>query len=209
VNRNKLNLSKGFVLLAIAVFSFTESALAQSPAKSTGAAKATPVYSKVNALASAPVTVYPKVDDGYSLVTWNTLSHFAEDTPDIDEEIDPNVRRKRDKKYPIPAFITALNKVPVAIVGFMIPMDVDNKGEKTTGFILARSQATCCYGIMPKLNEWIYVTMEKDRAADIVMDLPITVFGVLEVGERNLPDEGWSLYRMIGKKLGNARASTW
>ena len=183
-------------------------ALGQTVTKRTGAAQATPVHSKANAPESSPVTVYPKVDNGYSLVTWNTLSHFAADTPDIDEEIDPKIRMRK-KPLAIPGFITALNKASVAVVGFMLPMDIDDKGDKTSGFILARSQGSCCYGITPKLNEWIYVQMPKDSPADIVMDIPLTVFGVLEVGEKNIKDEGWSLYRMSGKKVGVPKISEW
>jgi len=72
---------------------------------------------------SAPVTVYPIVE-GRSLVTWDTLAHFRYDTPDIDEEIDPNLRLKK-KKFPIPKFVKKLNGENIAAVGFMIPVQTD------------------------------------------------------------------------------------
>jgi hypothetical protein len=147
----------------------------------------------------APVTVYPTVE-GHSLVTWNTLSHFPYDSPDIDEEIDPQLRSKK-KKYPIPDYIRRLDGASVAVVGFMIPLETNDAGDKATSFILARSQATCCYGIVPKMNEWMFVQMEKGKTADAVMDIPLTVFGTLSVGEQKKANTGWSLYRMQSDRV--------
>ncbi len=150
-------------------------------------------------LNSAPITVYPLVDD-HSLVTWDTLSHFDYDSPSIDEEIDSKLRLKK-KKYPIPGFIKLLNGAPVAVVGFMIPLDTNEAGDKTTSFILARSQATCCYGITPKMNEWMFVQMKKGKQAETMMDMPVTAFGTLAVGEEKKSDTGWTLYRMVSDKV--------
>lgn len=150
-------------------------------------------------LKSTAVTVYPLVG-GHSLVTWDTLSHFTYDTASMDEEIDVNMRLKK-KKHPIPGFIRRLNGSPVAVVGFMIPIDTNDAGDKATSFILARSQATCCYGITPKMNEWIFVQMDKNKNADAVMDIPVTAFGVLSVGEEKKAGMCWSLYRMVSDKV--------
>jgi hypothetical protein len=150
-------------------------------------------------LKSAPITVYPQVD-GHALVTWDTLSHFDYDSPSIDEEIDPKLRRKK-KKYPIPGFIKLLNGASVAVVGFMIPLDTNEAGDKATSFILARSQATCCYGITPKMNEWMFVQMKKGKEAETMMDMPVTAFGTLAVGEEKKSDTGWTLYRMVSDKV--------
>jgi len=40
----------------------------------------------------------------------------------------------------------------------------------------------CCYGAMPKVNEWIVVKMNGDGVKPL-MDLPITFEGKLRVGE--------------------------
>jgi hypothetical protein len=148
---------------------------------------------------TAPVTQYPLVEK-HPLVTWDTLAHFPYDAPDVDEEIDTQIRRHK-KKFPIPGFIQLLNGQAIAAVGFMIPIDTNETGDKATSFILARSQATCCYGIMPKLNEWIFVQMAQGKNTDAVMDVPVTVFGTLAVGEENKKDMGWSLYRMVADKV--------
>ncbi len=158
-------------------------------------------------LKSAPITVYPKLE-GRPLVTWDTLAHFKYDAPDMDEEIDPKLRLKK-KKFPVPAFVKKLDRVDIAVVGFMIPIDTNEAGDKATSFILARSQATCCYGITPKMNEWMFVRMGGEKDADAIMDVPVTVFGTLSVGERKKADMGWSLYRMVADKVIVPKESMW
>ncbi len=150
-------------------------------------------------LKSAPATVFSMVEN-HPYVTWNTLAHFDYDAPEIEEEIDPHIRLKK-KKFPIPDFVKKLDGVSVAVVGFMIPLDTDDADQKATSFILARTQASCCYGITPKMNEWMFVEMEKGKTAEVMMDIPITVFGTLSVGEQKKEDTGWSLYRMVSDKV--------
>jgi hypothetical protein len=150
-------------------------------------------------LNTPPVTVYSQVEN-HSLVPWNTLAHFEYDAPDIDEEIDPHLRLKK-KKRPIPDFVKNLDGATIAVVGFMIPLDTDDADQKATSFILARTQASCCYGIVPKMNEWMFVRMAKGKTADVMMDCPITVFGTLSVGEEKEENAGWSLYRMVSDKV--------
>jgi len=101
-------------------------------------------------LKSAPITVYHQVD-GHPFVTWNTLAHFKYDAASIDEEIDPKLRLKKKKRL-LPGFIKDLDGKSIAVIGFMIPIDANEAGDKTTSFILARSQASCCYGIVPQMN---------------------------------------------------------
>lgn len=198
--QNKFGLSKWFVFLVLGTFPFL-SAFGQTVPPGGGFINGNSNYYAADAGAAkaAPVTVYPKID-GYSLVTWGTLAHFAYLAPSIDEEIDPKLWRRK-KKPPIPAFIKALNGSAVAVAGFMIPLDTDDRGVQATSFILARSQATCCYGITPKMNEWIYVQMKKGTSAEILMDSPVTAFGDLTVGEKDDNNSGWSLYRMAGDKV--------
>ena len=74
-------------------------------------------------------------------------------------------------------------------------------GDKATSFILARNQATCCYGIVPRLNEWMFVQMKKGASTDAIMDVPLTVFGTLSVGEEKKQNQAWNLYRMVSDKV--------
>jgi len=151
---------------------------------------------------------YP-LSEGHYCVPWGDLSGFPYATPGIESEIDPKYGETLKKKYRIPGFIQNLNDIKVAVVGFLIPLDLDASGRKALSFILAKSQATCCYGIAPKMNEWIYVKMEPGRSTEPVMDVPVTVFGSLEVGEARGKNEGWSLYRMVSSKVTFPKESFW
>jgi hypothetical protein len=206
------NFAKPGLFLALALLAAGIPPFINSPAfgQKAGANPAVPYATAVPKpidLKSAPVTHYSLLDN-HPLVTWDTLAHFAYDAPELDEEIDPRLRQRR-KKYPIPGFIKQLDGQAIAVVGFMIPIDTNETGDKATSFILARSQATCCYGIIPKLNEWMFVKMGNGKDTDAVMDVPVTVFGTLSVGEQNKKDMGWSLYRMAADKVRIPKSSNW
>jgi hypothetical protein len=147
-----------------------------------------------------PVTVFTLLEN-HPLVPWTTLSHFPYETPDIEElgNSHPASGPKKEK-FQIPDFVRRLDGARVAVVGFMIPLALNDAGDKTTSFILSRSQATCCYGITPRMNEWMYVEMDKGKSADAAMDLPITVFGTLSVGAQ-IKESNWTLYRMTADKV--------
>jgi hypothetical protein len=145
-----------------------------------------------------PVTVYP-LADGVTLVTWETLAAYDYDSPSMEDQRSVKIRQKKKKK-PIPDFIRALNGTKVAVTGFLIPVDTDETGEFATVFVIVRSQMTCCYGVVPKLNEWVMVTMEKNKKIKAVSDVPTTVFGVIDIGEKYEDMKGWTLYRMTAEK---------
>jgi hypothetical protein len=152
---------------------------------------------KVEAMPN-PVTFYPVVD-GFPLVTWETLASYAYDAPSMDEQRSLKIRVNK-KKHPIPKFVTDLNGAKAAILGFLIPMDTDESGMFATSFVIVRTQMTCCFGVIPKLNEWVMVQMDKGKRIRAVMDVPTTVYGTLEVGEKYEDMKGWTLYRMNASK---------
>ena len=45
-----------------------------------------------------------------------------------------------------------------------------------------RDQSMCCYGTVPKINEWVSVRMAEEGVKP-VMDEPVTIHGTLKVGE--------------------------
>ncbi|MGD0566157.1 MAG: DUF3299 domain-containing protein [Candidatus Goldiibacteriota bacterium] len=154
-------------------------------------------YLKVESMPN-PVTAYPVVD-GYPLVTWETLAAYDYDAPSMEDQKSVKIRMQK-KKRAIPDFITVLNGTKIAITGFLIPVDTDETGEFATVFVIVRSQMTCCYGVVPKLNEWVMVTMEKNKRIRAVSDVPTTVFGTIDVGEKYEDMKGWTLYRMTAEK---------
>ena len=83
-------------------------------------------------------------------------------------------------KSPIPENIMALNGRKVAIQGFMVPLDVYQEVVHTC--LLLKNQSSCCYGIPPRINEVITVKAS-GAGIPLVMDEPVTVRGILHVGE--------------------------
>src|SRR6187549_4166740 len=71
----------------------------------------------------------------------------------------------------IPARIREFNDKQVAVTGFMLPVKMD--GGLVTEFLLVKDPMMCCYGVMPKVNEWVVVKMI-GKGVPPLMDVPIT-----------------------------------
>ena len=98
----------------------------------------------------------------------------------------------------IPATIRALDKKRVALKGFMLPLKVERG--RVTEMLIMRDQSMCCFGTVPKINEWVSVKTSAEGVKPI-MDEPVTVVGTLHVGE--MRENGYlvGIYRMDGEKL--------
>ena len=163
-------------------------------------------YAKIEAMPN-PVTAYPMVD-GYPLVTWETLAAYPYDSPSMEDQRSVKIRMKK-KQFALPDFIKNLNGKKAAVTGFLIPMDTDDTGQYATSIVIVRSQMTCCFGVIPKLNEWVMVKMPKGKKVKVVMDVPTTVYGTLDVGEKYEDMKGWTLYRMIADKTSTQKNTLW
>lgn len=80
----------------------------------------------------------------------------------------------------IPASIRGYDGKKVAVKGFMLPLKV--KEGKVTELLLMRDQSMCCFGAVPKINEFLTVKMVGD-GTKAVMDQAVTLVGTLKVGE--------------------------
>ncbi len=98
----------------------------------------------------------------------------------------------------IPAGVQSLDGKEVAIQGFLLPVTMNNG--LTVEFLLMRNQSMCCYGVPPKINEWITVRVT-GRGVPPVMDQPVTVAGTLHVGP--IMDNGSlaGIYRLDATKV--------
>lgn len=98
----------------------------------------------------------------------------------------------------IPANIRAFDGQKVALKGFMLPLKVQEG--KVTEMILLRDQSMCCFGGVPKLNEFVTVKMT-GGGTRAVMDQAVTLIGKLKVGE--FTENGYLLgiYQMDGERL--------
>jgi hypothetical protein len=98
----------------------------------------------------------------------------------------------------IPDSIKALNEKEVAITGFMMPLMV-HEG-KAVEFLILKSQATCCYGTPPGLNDYVSVHMSGNGVKPIA-DKLVTISGILHVGEIRQNRVLTGIYRMDGDKM--------
>ncbi len=79
----------------------------------------------------------------------------------------------------IPEAVRALNGQFVEVEGFMVPLRV-NAGI-THDWLLVRDRALCCYGRMPRMNEWVRV--QSRSGVQVVLDRVVRCGGRFSVGE--------------------------
>ena len=102
----------------------------------------------------------------------------------------------------IPDRIKSLDQHKVAVTGFMLPTKME--GGLVKEFLLVKDPMMCCYGVMPKINEWIVVKMT-GAGVKPLMDLPITFEGKLRVGE--MYENGYltGVYLLEGEKMAETK----
>ncbi|MCC6698511.1 MAG: DUF3299 domain-containing protein [Candidatus Hydrogenedentes bacterium] len=146
---------------------------------------------------------FEKTRDGkYLKVTFNALSSFKYELPDPDALLaspDPT----KPLKDQLPGPLKKLNKQPVVIVGFMVPVEIDNQGN-VKSFALTQNQMFCCFGVPPAMNEWVMVSVG-ETPVKYYSDLPIAAFGSMEVGEQIEDGYVMSVYRMTADKVMDVR----
>ncbi|MDB6065022.1 MAG: hypothetical protein JWR26_1230 [Pedosphaera sp.] len=98
----------------------------------------------------------------------------------------------------IPEPIKALNEKEVLITGFMLPLMVHDG--KAIEFLILKSQATCCYGTPPGLNDYVFVHMSGNGVKPVA-DKLVTISGILHVGESRQNRLLMGIYRMDGDKM--------
>jgi len=137
------------------------------------------------------------VDGEFLPLTFDKLASFEYEVPE--EEYDPD-KKPDPKNNPdqIPPEIKALDKKRVALKGFMLPLKVEDG--LITELLIMRDQSMCCYGTVPKINEWVSVRMT-GKGVKPIMDQAVTIYGRLKVGE--IRENGYlvGIYEMDGEKL--------
>lgn len=143
---------------------------------------------------------FQKTQDGkYFKVGFSQLGGYEFDLPmpkELREAEDPEgVITQR-----IPEPIQELDGEPVVVVGFMVPVEITREG-RLKSFALTQNQAFCCYGVPPKINEWIMVTAAEAIELETRLDVPVACYGNMEVGGD--VDDGYVLgiYRMEAQEV--------
>ncbi|MGB0581226.1 MAG: DUF3299 domain-containing protein [Limisphaerales bacterium] len=138
-----------------------------------------------------------KMNGEFLEVGFDQLAGFEYEVPE--EEYDPDKKPDpKDQPDQIPTDVKAFNKKRVALKGFMMPLKVEDG--LITEMLIMRDQSACCYGTVPKINEWVSVKMT-GKGVKPIMDQTITVFGRLKVGE--MRENGYliGIYEMDGEKI--------
>lgn len=169
----------------------------RSRAKVTqGALLAAPVEKTVveNKAPAAPAPSSANPD--FLSVGFDTLSSFYYELPAINggETLKIADAQLATPKEQIPAPVKALSGRKVAVQGFMVPVKIEKGATKE--FLLVKDQSLCCFGRMPKMNEWVSVKMSGGRSTKFIGDQPVTVFGTIAVGEEYEKGEVLSIFRM-------------
>ena len=143
-----------------------------------------------------PLGPIQKIGD-YSLLGFDRLASFAYEVPD-DPITEPKAKEILEKNE-IPDSVKKFDKQKIALKGYMLPLKVEDG--KITELLILRDQSMCCYGAVPKINEWVSVRMPKGKGVKPVMDVPVTIFGTLKVGE--VLENGYlvGIYEMDGERL--------
>jgi hypothetical protein len=132
----------------------------------------------------------------YLCVGFDGLASFEYEAPDTALK-GPAVKPDPADKF-IPDYIKSLDGKKVIIKGFMIPLLV--KEGKVAELLLMRNQSTCCYGVPPKITEFISVKMA-GKGVPALMDTPVTLEGTLRVGTARENGFITEIYQLDGEKL--------
>lgn len=172
------------------------------PAAGAALAPSAAVTSTAVSASNAPVVLGEptKLPDGSLAVGFDRLSSFSfEVTDEILQSNTTNATQVASRTAEqIPKTVMAYDQKRIALKGFMLPLKVE--GGKVTEMLIMRDQSMCCYGAVPKINEWVSVKMVGSGVRPI-MDQAVTLYGKLHVGE--MRENGYlvGIYRMDGERI--------
>ena len=120
--------------------------------------------------------------EAYQSLTFNMLTSYPFREPNWAKMEDPAYIASLKLDEQISPQIQAMNGKKVEIQGFMLPLDMPDGNLRT--FMLLKDQMACCYGNIPRLNEWVYVRVPEKKKINIHQDVLITSLGTLRVGAK-------------------------
>ena len=128
------------------------------------------------------VRVAPLPTETHQVLTFNMLTSYPFREPNWAKMDDPAYIASLNLDEQISPEIQAMDGKKVEIQGFMLPLDMSEGNLRT--FMLLKDQMACCFGNIPRLNEWVYVRVPKKKKISAQQDVLITLFGTLRVGAK-------------------------
>ncbi|MCI0745949.1 MAG: DUF3299 domain-containing protein [Verrucomicrobia subdivision 3 bacterium] len=139
----------------------------------------------------------PEPQGGYLQLGFDKLSGFNIEISD--ELLVPQTNQvAKSANDQIPQEIKELDQKKISLRGFMLPLKVE--GGLVTELLIMKDQSMCCFGVTPKIHEWVSVKM-KNGGVKPIMDEPVTLMGTLRVGETRENGYLVGIYSMDGHKL--------
>lgn len=151
------------------------------PAGSSFAQQASPPATREEADGTAAAAASPAPGpDGYIPVTFQVLAGFDYGLKALSRD-DNATTGSEERNRNLPPEVRALNGRKVSVTGFMMPIEF--VGGRVRSFLLMKNQLLCCFGIAPRLNDFVAVRVMDEKGIPATKDVPIAARGVLEVGE--------------------------
>lgn len=91
----------------------------------------------------------------------------------------------------IPEPVFDLDGRRIEISGYMLPVDT-SKG-KVSSFMLLNNRFACCFGVMPRENEFLFAKMADGKTVKYINDKPVTISGELEIARDNFASGIYSI----------------
>ena len=143
----------------------------------------------------------PEMADGYLKIGFDRLAGFKFVPPEFDPAANPNVTPPTGNEQ-IPDIVKSWNGKKAVVTGFMLPTKLE-KG-KCTEFLLMISQMACCFGATPNINDWIVVRIP--QGVPVMMDVPVSFYGVLKVGATFENGYLTGIYELEGERMGEVKS---
>lgn len=159
-----------------------------------------PMVTEATPVPAPAVAAAPVASGDFENITFELLSSFKYEEPIPQDGEKPEDVEKRRNPDQIPANVKALNGKKAVVQGWMVPMEVNEDGS-VKSFVLVKTQPQCCFGDMQAMNEWVDVIMQTGKNAEFNVDVPVKVYGQLEVGEKMQDGFVLSVYRMQGERV--------
>ena len=149
---------------------------------------------------ASTVSATPSQGDPFTRIGFEKLAGYLFDVPDdlLAPASNQLAQATAKTEAQIPADVKALDKKRVALKGFMLPLKVE--AGKVTELLIMKDQSMCCFGAVPKINEWVSVKMVGGGVKPF-MDQPVTFFGTLHVGETRENGYLVGIYTMDGETM--------
>jgi hypothetical protein len=138
---------------------------------------------------------------GYHPTSFTELARFFITVPDFPEGISQESRWKEIRKQ-IPREVQELDGKRIALAGFTLPITLIDG--RATEFLLLRTQAACCFGMVPRLNEIVMAKMPAP-GMNPELDVPVVVGGTLHVKWIGEGDQLTAIYELAADRVERAK----